>query len=296
MYKETLQALGEGLQEPVYIKKAILENQLKYHFANKNEENESIHNDSVAIVRRVVNMLNINELIGFQPLSLEDPKIMSSGVEYDAIIPVTRPFRAGWSMEAMEDMKTLHGIDIHFELITAMSTEIENEITSEIIRKIDQVAGHAGTVEADFSGTDILEQAAMIKQTIISNVREVDGNWIIISPFIVSMLQSCNDSEYKQTESSTWNKSSLTYMGTLDENIKVYSNMFLIDDNTVLIGSKVEDREDTPIVYAPETLLMPNSREIPEGFGTMWGFNTRYSLFTEPVSADAIYRKLSIKT
>ena len=296
MYKETLDVLLEGLDDPINFKKTLLENQLKSHFANKNKENEILQNDSAIVARHIVDMLSINDIIGFQTLSLKDPKIISSGIEYD-VVPVTRPFQARWSTEAMEDLKNLHGIDIRCELISALANEIAYEITSEIVGRIDQVASYNGTIEMVLNPEDVLDHSDIINDIIISETKNVDANWIVVSPSIHLMLQVGKNFKNYSKVKNNLGDSGFSCVGMLDENIKVYSYLFQ-DEGTVLIGSKVEDREDTPIVYAPETLLMPAKSDIPaveEGFGTMWNFETRYSLFVEFAAAEAIYRKISIK-
>ncbi len=299
MYNETLEALLEDIDDPTQFKRSLLENQLRYHFANKTKENNDIINDSVVMVRRIIDKLTINECIGIQTLDLKNPKVISSAIPYDAS-PVTRPLSARWTVEAMEDIKNANGIDIHSELMLAISTEVVHEITAEIINKIDQVASYAGVITKDYCnyGTDPTRE--YIKDMIISNIKDADGNWIIVSPFVVAMLQNCKDSKFKpdNPEIRKWGfDGPLSYMGMLDKTIKVYSYAYFKEE-IVLIGSKVEGREDTPIVYAPETLLIPVKRHIPNSVHdhrTIWAFMTRYSLFVEPVAADVIYRKISIK-
>lgn len=294
MYKEILDALLDGLDDPTGVKTPIIENQLRYHFANKTKETEDLQNDSAIIVRRVLDKLYISELIGVQPITPDNHEITSCGIEYEAL-PESRPLQCRWTIDAIEDIKNINGIDLHCEMIHAIAVEVENKITQEIVNKIDQVASYSGSKNIIFESFEDMED---ITKCIIKEVKEVDGNWIIITPTILAMLQSSKDATYKQTDGVRlgFSAGSITNAGVIDENIKVYVNTYG-DERTVLIGSKVENREDTPIVYAPETMLMPvkmdaNSEEV---FGTVWNFMTRSALFVEPVAADAIYRKLVIR-
>lgn len=291
MYKEMLDVLLEDLNDPTGAKQTILKNQLSHDFANKNKENRGFLMTCNYVVRSILNHLTINELIGIQPVTPTNLKIVSSGIEWD-IFTVTRPLSTCWTLEALEDIRSMNGLDIEAELRSALAIEIEHEITAEIINKIDQVASYSG------SKNIIFESFEDITKCIIEEVREVDGNWIIISPTILAMLQSSKDATYKQTDGVRlgFSAGSITNAGVIDENIKVYVNTYG-DEGTVLIGSKVENREDTPIVYAPETMLMPVKRDAngEEVFGAVWNFMTRSALFVEPVAADAIYKKLVIK-
>lgn len=297
MYKEILDAFLEGLDDPTNFKKALLENQLNYHFVNKNEENESILNDSALVAMRVIDRLSVNDIIGFQTLSLKNPKIISSGIEYDNVPLTTRTFLARWTIEALEDLKNRNGIDIQCELISALANEIAYDITAEIVGRIHQVASYNGTIETVLNPEDVLDHSDIINDIIISETKKVDANWIVVSPSVHLMLQVGKNFKNYSKVKNNFEGSGFSCVGMFNKNIKVYSYLFQ-DEGTVLIGSKVKNHEDTPIVYAPETLLMPAKSDISaveEGFGTMWNFETRYSLFVEFAAAEAIYRKISIK-
>jgi len=64
-------------------------------------------------------------------------KILTRDEEADEIIrrlsmPPTRRFNASWTMEAMNDLKTQHGLDLEEELAKALAIEIDREILQEL--------------------------------------------------------------------------------------------------------------------------------------------------------------------
>jgi len=65
-------------------------------------------------------------------------KILTRDEEADEIIrrlsmpPKPRLFEASWTMEAMSDFKTQHGLDLEKELAEILKIEIDREILEEL--------------------------------------------------------------------------------------------------------------------------------------------------------------------
>ena len=85
-------------------------------------------------------------------------------------------------------------------------------------------------------------------------------------------------------------------VGTVN-NINLYCSLWSnVDDNIVLIGSKDPDSEDTPIVYAPEIMIMVGDKIQRKGdFEKITPLMTRYGKFVNHSAVEDQYRKISVK-
>ena len=50
--------------------------------------------------------------------------------------PRTRKIGAMWTHEAVQDLSTMHGIDIEKEIMEALSDEIDKEILTELMKHV----------------------------------------------------------------------------------------------------------------------------------------------------------------
>ena len=60
-------------------------------------------------------------------------KKISLNIIGKAIEATTRKLAAGWTMEAAQDLNSMHGLDIESEMTQAIASEIQYEITTKII-------------------------------------------------------------------------------------------------------------------------------------------------------------------
>ena len=172
----------------------------------------------------------------------------------------TRKLQAGWTIEAMQDMNSQHGMDLETEMTKALSAEIVQEIDAEII---NDLLGLAGTVRTfDFSVTDGPTYAPAfvgdrfanlgvrineIANEIARKTRRGTGNFIVVSPMIVSVLQSAAKSVFAPAvEGSFKGPNNTMLVGTLNGTIKVYSYIWNQAEplqagggtDTILVGYK----------------------------------------------------------
>lgn len=280
MYKQTLDILMEDINDHNNIKETILKNQLKYHFTHKNTENKNVIDNTTVIVRRILSDFNIGNVIGIQPILDDDHSIISCGLKYNIGV-ATLPVNTGYPEPSPKDLET---INLEAEINHACALEIESEITNEFVALISQTATEL-SIEADSYINNT------ISKTTISIANEINANWIITSPVLCSILQT-NDNFKSDSSSNGHIMSGLMYIGTLNDDIKVYTTLYGVD-NTILVGSKDPDSEDAPIVYAPKTMLV-----LPDGeYDTSEPFTplmTRYGKISDVHAAKLKYRKISI--
>lgn len=197
-------------------------------------------------------------------------KLVSQAVESG-----TRRLQAGATIEAMQDLNSQHGINIETEFTKAISTEIIQEIDAEVLHDLLSLAG---TVQAfDFNAlpvgltpTYLGDRYANLGVTInyVANeiarkTRKAGGTFIVVSPMIVSVLQSASKSVFAPAVEGTFKGPSNTMLvGTLNGQIKVYSYLWNqslpgAGADLILVGRKGGDGEtDAGYFYCPYVPLM----------------------------------------
>jgi len=199
----------------------------------------------------------------------------------------TRKLSARWTFEAAQDAQAQQGIDIEAEIMAALAQEITAEIDQEVLRSLKTLAGTVLTYDqAAVSGTATFvgdEHAALAVQInraanlIAQRTRRGAGNYAVVSPTTLTILQSATTSAFARTTEGTFEAPTNTkFVGTLNGAMKVYVNSYAEDDN-VLIGYKGSSESDAPAFYCPYIPLMSSGVVLdPATFEPVVSFMTRY--------------------
>jgi len=203
----------------------------------------------------------------------------------------TRKLSARWTFEAAQDAQAQQGIDIEAEIMAALAQEITAEIDQEIIGSLYALAGSAesdvqfdqaavsGT--ATFVGDEHAALAVMINRVankIAQRTRRGAGNYAVVSPYALTVLQSATTSAFARTTEGTFEAPTNTKMvGTLNNAMKIYVNTYASDTTDVLVGYKGSSESDAPAFYAPYIPLMSSGVVLdPSTFEPVVSFMTRY--------------------
>ena len=201
----------------------------------------------------------------------------------------SRKLSARWTFEAAQDAQAMHGIDVEAEIMAALAQEITAEIDQEVLASLKSLAGGANTEaynQAAVSGTATFvgdEHAALavainrVANTIAQRTRRGAGNWAVVSPTVLTVLQSATTSAFARTTEGTFEAPTNTKMvGTLNNAMKVYVNTYT-SDNTVLVGYKGSSESDAAAFYCPYIPLMSSGVVLDPGtFEPVVSFMTRY--------------------
>ena len=200
----------------------------------------------------------------------------------------SRKLSARWTFESAQDAQSQHGIDVEAEIMAALAQEITAEIDQEIIRSLTTLAGSAVETydQAAVSGTATFvgdEHAALAVQInrvanlIAQRTRRGAGNWAVVSPTVLTLLQSATTSAFARTTEGTFEAPTNTKMvGTLNNSMKVYVNTYAGSDN-VLVGYKGTSESDAAAFYCPYIPLMSSGVVLdPSTFEPTVSFMTRY--------------------
>jgi hypothetical protein len=198
----------------------------------------------------------------------------------------TRKLSARWTFESAQDANAMHGIDMEAEIMSALAQEITAEIDQEILGSLRGIASTGFTFDqAAVSGTATYvgdEHAALAvvmnraANRIAQRTRRGAGNWAVVSPAALTVLQSASTSAFaRTTEGSFEAPTNQKMVGTLNGALKVYVDTY--SDGATLVGYKGSSEADAAAFYCPYIPLMSSGTVLdPATFEPVVGFMTRY--------------------
>jgi len=202
----------------------------------------------------------------------------------------TRKLSARWTFEAAQDAQAQQGIDIEAEIMAALAQEITAEIDQEILVSLRALPG-APTLTFDMNnvtGTptfvgDVHAALAILinrqANLIAARTRRGAGNWCVVSPTALTILQSATTSAFARTTEGVFEAPTNTkYVGTLNNSMRVYVDQYASDQTPVLVGYKGNEMDAAAFYcpYVPLTssgvLIDPNTMEPVVSFMTRYGY------------------------
>jgi len=255
---------------------------------------------------------------------------MALTIEKKAVEAKTRALKAEYSVELVQDLKALHGLDAEQELINILSTEITSEMNREVIRTIavsakpgaqatvtpgvfdmDQDAGGRWSVEK-FKG--LMFQFDREAGVIAQQTRLGRGNFIICSSDVASALAMAGVLDYNPAIQgvSVVDEASTTFAGILNGRFKVFVDPYLANGGTnthyAVIGHKGQNPYQAGLFYAPYQPLQLFRAVDPATFQPKIAFKQRYGMVAHPyavptsVGADGLaansnvfFRRIAVK-
>jgi len=216
-------------------------------------------------------------------------KKMSIQILKETVEAKTRRLSARWTFEAAQDAEAMHGVDVEAEIMQALAQEIVVEIDQEIIGSLRSLAG-TGTNNLDFgslSGQSVYvgdRHAALAIEInrsanrIAARTRRGAGNYIVVSPEALTVLQSASTSTFARTTEGSFEAPTNTkFVGTLNGTIRVFADNYAADGTDVLVGYKGSSETDAPAFYCPYIPLMSTGPVMdPATFEPVVSFMTRY--------------------
>ena len=134
---------------------------------------------------------------------------------------------------------------------------------------------------ATFVGDEHAALAVLINRVankIAQRTRRGAGNWAVVSPAVLTVLQSATTSAFARTTEGTFEAPTNTkFVGTLNGAMKVYVNSYAADNSAVLVGYKGSSESDAAAFYCPYIPLMSSGVVLdPSTFEPVVSFMTRY--------------------
>jgi hypothetical protein len=201
----------------------------------------------------------------------------------------TRKLSARWTFEAAQDANSMHGLDVEAEIMQALAQEITAEIDQEVLTSLRSLAGSEtdtydqATVSgvATFVGDQHAALAVLINRAanlIAARTRRGAGNYVVVSPTMLTVLQSATTSAFARTTEGSFEAPTNTkFVGTLNNTMKVFVDQYASDSSPILIGYKGDGEMDAAAFYCPYIPLMSSGTVLdPSTFEPTVSFMTRY--------------------
>ena len=200
----------------------------------------------------------------------------------------TRKLQARWTFEAAQDAQSMHGIDVEAEIMAALAQEITAEIDQEVLGSLRSLAATEETFNqaavsgtATYVGDEHAALAVLINRTankIAQRTRRGAGNFAVVSPEALTVLQSASTSAFARTTEGTFEAPTNTkFVGTLNGAMRVYVDSYAADATAVLVGYKGSSETDAAAFYCPYVPLMSSGTVLdPSTFEPVVSFMTRY--------------------
>jgi len=241
---------------------------------------------------------------GPSPTSYQEGRMgnkLSVRLMKETVNAMSRRLSATWTIEAMQDAQSQHGIDMESELMSALAQEITAEIDQEMLWKLRSLAGAPVVTydQANVSGVanSVVDEHAALAVLILQVANRIaqrthrgTGNWAVVSPTAQTILQSAGASAFARTTEGTFEAPTNTkFVGTLNGTIRVFVDTYAGDNEAVLVGYKGQNETDAAAFFCPYIPLMstgsimdPNTGELVSSFLTRYGYveltNTSSSL------------------
>ena len=183
----------------------------------------------------------------------------------------------------------MHGLDVEAEIMQALAQEITAEIDQEVLGSLRVLAGTAtdtydqGNVsgQATFVGDQHAALAVLINRAanlIATRTRRGAGNYVVVSPTMLTVLQSATTSAFARTTEGPFEAPTNTkFVGTLNNTMRVFVDQYANDSTDILVGYKGEGEMDAAAFYCPYIPLMSSGTVLdPATFEPTVSFMTRY--------------------
>ena len=201
----------------------------------------------------------------------------------------TRKLSARWTFESAQDANSMHGLDVEAEIMQALAQEITAEIDQEVLTSLRTLAGavtdtydqNAVSGTATFVGDQHAALAVLINRAaniIATRTRRGAGNYVVISPTMLTVLQSATTSAFARTTEGPFEAPTNTkFVGTLNNTMRVFVDQYAADTAPVLVGYKGDGEIDAAAFYCPYIPLMSSGTVLdPSTFEPTVSFMTRY--------------------
>lgn len=226
-----------------------------------------------------------------------------------AIVARTRKIAASFSLESIDDIKKMQGVDMVNEMVNVLQYELTAELDRETIARCKALCKRKELVSDDsnsesWAGRWSQERLSNIVTHIIAASNEIavatrraPANIAVVSPSVATALQSATQYFNKITTDVT-GSTATPEVGSLNGgSIKVYRDNYAVnakgeDNEEVLLAYKGASNDDAGVIFCPYVTGVVNQAIDPNDFSPRIGIMTRYAFANNMLGADNYYRLL----
>lgn len=226
---------------------------------------------------------------------------MAFDIEKTTVTAKTRALKAEYTMELVQDLKAIHGLDAETELSNILQSEVISEINREFIRKINLKARLGAqtsnvavkgifNIGTDSDGRWLAEkvkgmhlQLEREANAIAKATRRGRGNIVLCTSDVASALVMAGVLTYTPAMETGMSPDDTgnTFAGTLSNGVRVYIDPYANVDyiNVIYRGSSPYD---AGLFYCPYVPLTKMRAMGENTFQPKIAFKTRYGMITNP--------------
>lgn len=292
--------------------------------AQKTTQGEQIMiNMMLKITTKVLrNIWSLHNIVGIQPLAgpvglvfalryhANENNSIELRIESQTVQAMSRKLNAIWTIEAMQDMQTVQGIEIESEIVEVLSSEIFNDVANEVIAMTRKLATVGRYDEFETPENELIFGLNKAASRIGFTTRRGAGNVIITTPVGIAMLSTKlpkdKGLEFKVTNHDMYG-SAFAEVGSIMSNGKEQYKVFvstagaLVNPDKVefIVGFKGKSGEcDAGLIYCPYMPVMKTGICVdPVTFQPSIQLLTRYGMVTGGYDEEEknYYRLVTVK-
>lgn len=225
-----------------------------------------------------------------------------------AIVAQNRKIGASFSLESIDDIKKMQGVDMVNEMINALQYELTAEIDRETIGRCKSLCKMKVITPAanrdNWSGRWSQEHYSVMIGHILNAANEIAvatrrqaGNIAVVSPAVATALQQAAPF-FNRVEAKVDGSAAPTVeIGNINGTIKVFRdnyavNMEGVDNGEVLVAFKGATNDDAGVIFCPYVTGVVQQAIDPNTFSPRIGIMSRYAFANNMLGADNYYRLL----
>lgn len=224
-------------------------------------------------------------------------------LERVAIEALTRKLGASYSLEAAQDIKAMHNLDIDREMVNVLQYEIMAELDRELLANmktvaIDTTIGGAAATAVNVSATDgrwsqekfsnVVNAIVAQANNIAISTRRGAGNFVVVSPRVATAIQAAG-AQFTRNQTNVNATGIIVDVGSINGTITVYRDSYATSDYA-LVGYKGPGISDAGIVYSPYIMGLFSRAIEPSDFSPRVGVMSRYAITKSLLGAGRYYR------
>ena len=241
----------------------------------------------------IASNMSLKHFVGIQPMSgpvslvyvLRPTESNTNEIISKAVEAGTRKLTATWTIEAMEDIKAMHGVDILGDLIRMLAVEISYEHYTEVIRDVSTTKSRI--VENCTAGDEIADMLYMESRLMEKRNGLGIGNKIIASNAIVSELLKLGGLEVVDDVSKRYDF--VSYVGEM-AGISVFCDPMMKKNEALMCRKGDSGQTDAGYFFCPYITLMSSGVVVnPTTFQPLISLMTRYGKSSSRNEIDNFY-------
>lgn len=227
---------------------------------------------------------------------------LSLKIDKVAIEAKSRKLAASFSLEAAQDIKSMHGVDIEREMVNILQYEIQAELDRELLQACKNAATAVDNIDVSaVDGRWSQERFAILANKIVKECNAIGtrtrrgvGNFAVVSTNVATALQSlASTGRFTANTASVNPSNTFAEIGTLNGTITVYRDTYNTDDS-VMVGYKGAGISDAGIIWSPYIMGLFNRTLAQEDFTPRLGVMSRYAITSNLLGANRYYSTFNV--